>query len=296
MPLPAALTVGRGIGWFYGSVMRYHRADAREALALSLPERSPSERRRILRRMYAHLGMNAVELCRLTMTRPEDLIRQIRWEGEEHAPGVLARGKGALALSAHLGNWDLLCALSPKLGYPLTIITKEIRNRGINQWWMDVRQRFGLRFVPAHNSYRTCLAELRHNGVIGFILDQNMTYDEGLFVEFFGRPACTTPGLAYLSAHSGAPVVPVFTLREPEPGVHRVRILPPIEPPPDRKPETILAFTQRYTRIIEGMIRQYPEQWIWIHRRWRTQPGIAMGFPSSAPVLDVPLAAGSQTA
>ncbi len=269
--LPGALAVGRAMGWVYGSVVRYHRSEALAALRRSFPERSEAEVRAIVKRMYANLGMNLAELCRLDKVTDEHLRDFIRWEGEEHLRGALARGKGALVLTAHVGNWDLICAASPKFGIPLTIITKDIKNKALNDFWMKIRQRFGLRFVPAHRSYRACLHALKDNGVVGFVLDQNMIRTEGVFVDFFGRPACTTPGLAYLSAQSGAPVVPGFMVRE-EGGRHRVTFLPPIEPPPDREPATVQRFTQQYTKIIEDKIRQHPDQWIWIHRRWRTVP------------------------
>ncbi len=271
LSLPRALAVGRGLGWVYGSVIRYHRRDAFDALARAFPEWSPAGIRGIVRRVYANLGMNIAELARLPAASDETIRSLITIEGEEIAREALRRGKGALILSAHLGNWDLLCTFVPRLGYPLTIITKDIRNKALNEFWMAIRERFGLKFVPAHNSYRQCLHALKRNELVGFIFDQNMIADEGIFVDFFGRPACTSPGLAFMSAQSGAPVVPAFMVRQ-EGGRHVIRILPAIEPPPDRKPETIREFTQRYTRIVEDVVREHPDQWIWIHRRWRTQP------------------------
>lgn len=271
MPLSRALAIGRGLGWFYGSVIRYHRRDALEALRRSLPEKTEAERRSILKGMYLNLGMNAAEDLRLSQVTDEYLRDFVTWDGEAHAHDVLAAGKGMLVLSCHMGSWDLLCSIAPHFNYPTTIITKNIKNDSLNRFWMEARTRFGLKFVPAHNSYRLCLSALRKNEIVGFILDQNMIRTEGIFVDFFGKPACTTPGLAYLSAQSGAAVVPVFMIREAG-GRHRVKALPAIPPPPDRKPETIAAFTQQYTKIIEEMIRQYPDQWIWIHRRWRTTP------------------------
>jgi len=271
LPLRAALAVGRGLGWVYGSVLRYHRRDAVAALARSLPEKTPRERRAILDRMYRNLGMNLVEEFRLGRVGEDYLTDFVSWEGEEHAHEVFAAKKGLLVLSAHLGNWDLLCTIAPHFHYPTTVITKNLRNSALNAYWMETRARFGLKFVPAHNSYRQCLSALRRNEIVAFILDQNMIHTEGIFVDFFGKPACTSPGLAYMSAQSGAAVVPAFMIRLAN-GRHLVKALPPIPPPPDRTPETIRAYTQLYTQAIENMIRAYPDQWIWIHRRWRTVP------------------------
>lgn len=271
LPLDTALSIGRGLGWIYGSVIRYHRRDAIAALRDSFPEMTDRKRHLILKTMYRNLGMNIAEEFRLQHMTEDDLKRSIVWEGDHHAREALTAGKGVIVLSAHLGNWDILCTMAPKFNFPTTIITKNIKNESLNKFWMDARSRFGLKFVPAHNSYRQCLAALRRNEIVGFILDQNMIRTEGIFVDFFGKPACTSPGLAYMSAQSGAPVVPTFITREDN-GTHTVRMLPAITPPPDRKPETISDYTQRYTRIIEDAVREHPDQWIWVHRRWRTQP------------------------
>ena len=271
LPLSVALAIGRGLGWIYGSAIRYHRQDAIDALTRAFPEKTQAEIIGIVRQMYANLGMNLAEILRLGKVTDEFLRDMIEIEGDEHARAALQRNKGAVVLTGHLGNWDLLASIVPRLGYPLTVISKNIKNKGVNEYWMSVRQRFGVKFVPAHNSYRTCLTALKKKELIGFILDQNMIDTEGIFVDFFGKPACTTPGLAYMSAQSGAPVVPAFMIRR-DGGRHLVKVLPPLDPPPNREPETIREFTQKYTKIVEDMIRQYPDQWIWIHRRWKTEP------------------------
>jgi len=271
LPPAAALAFGRRLGWIYGSVIRHHRKDAVDALRRSFPEKSDAERHLILKRMYRNLGMNAVEEFLLASASNTYFEENIQWEGEDNVHTVLAAGKGMLVLTGHLGNWDLLCSIAPKFNFPTTIITKKIKNNTINTLWMEVRSRFGLKFVPAHNSYRQCLGSLRKNEIIGFAIDQNMINTEGIFVDFFGRPACTTPGLAFMSAQSGAAVVPVFIIRKDK-GRHLVKCLPPIAPPPDRKPETIRQYTQIYTKAMEDIIRSYPDQWIWVHRRWKTTP------------------------
>lgn len=271
IPLHTALRIGRGLGWFYGTVIRHHRRDAASALRRSFPEKSDAERQAILLEMYKKLGMNAAEELRMPTVSDAYLRDNILWDDESIIRDALAKGKGLLTLTAHLGNFDLLCTIAPHFNYPTTIITKTIKNRAINAWWMEARSRFGLKFLPAHNSYRQCLSALRKNEIVAFILDQNMINTEGIFVDFFEKPACTSPGLAYMSAQSGAPVVPVFMIRL-ENGLHRVKILPAVAPPPDRKPETIRQFTQLYTKIIEDVIREYPDQWIWVHRRWKTVP------------------------
>jgi KDO2-lipid IV(A) lauroyltransferase len=269
LPLPRALAFGRGMGWVYGSLLRYHRRDALDALARSLPDRDESARRTILHEMYRQLGMNMVEILRLDGGRTDELDARIGIEGEEIVQEALKRGRGVL--TAHLGNWDLLGMFTGRRGYPLTIISKTIRPAGVNAMWMRMRRAFGVSIVPAHNSYRELLRVLKRNELLGFILDQNRPAEQGIFVDFFGRPASTSPGLAFLAAQSRAPVVPVFIHRE---GLdrHVLRVLPVLEPPPDRSEENIRAATQAYTTVIENEIRRHPEQWIWLHRRWKSQP------------------------
>ena len=186
---------------------------AEEAVQRSLTACTPAECSDIIHRMYAGLGMNVVELGRLISMKEEQLDDYILLEGEEHLKDALSRGHGALILTGHIGSWDLLCTITPRYGYPLTVITKKIKQESLNRLWLDLRERFGVKFVPAHNSYRTCLKTLRQNELIGFILDQNMIDKEGVFVDFFGKPACTSPGLAFMSAQSKAPVVPAFIQR-----------------------------------------------------------------------------------
>jgi len=271
IPLSAALAFGSALGWIFGSVVRHHRRDAFDALRKSYPEKTERELRVIVNRMYKNLGMNQVEILRLAGGAIDETNNRITIVGKEIVDQALQRGKGVIILSAHFGNWDFLPMLTAKTLYPVTIISKDIKNKVINAMWMLTRKQVGVNIIPNHNSARAALRVLRRNEVLGFILDQNRPRDAGVFVDFFGRPACTSPGLAILSAQVQAPVVPVFIHRTPD-GRHLLQVLPAIEPPLDREPETIRKATQEYTKIIEDQIRQHPEQWIWLHRRWKTRP------------------------
>lgn len=270
LPLPAALAAGRGLGRLFGLVVPRNRARAMTNLARCFPEKTRGECRAIMWRMFANLGMNTAEMLRWLGGRQADMSGRIRMEGGERVQQAMEQGRGAGILTAHLGNWDLM-GLWAASRFPLTIISKDIKNAALNRFWMEKRAAAKVRIVPAHHSYRQCLRVLKANECLGFILDQNMIAREGIFVDFFGRPACTTPGLAVLAAHAQAPVLPVFMVRGAD-GRHVVRVLPALAPPADRKPETIAAATQQYTKIVEDVIRAFPDQWIWMHRRWRTQP------------------------
>ena len=271
LPLPVALAVGRGLGWIYGSVLRYRRAESLVALRRAFPERSVEDLKRIRSRMYANLGMNVVESLRVAGIDQDFVDRHITPVNQERIDEARKSGGGLLVLTAHVGNWEMLCVIAPTFVHHLTIVAKTMKSESLTRFIEQTRGRFGTRVLPSRNVYRECLRVLRNKETLGFILDQNRTQVDGVFVDFFGRPACTSTGLALLSYQAKAPVVPVFSVRKPG-GYHDVHVLPPIEPPPDREPETIRAYTQRYTTEIENMIRQYPDQWIWVHRRWRTQP------------------------
>ena len=271
MSRPAMLRLGARLGWFYGHVIRHRRAEALAALRRSLPELSPTEAITALDGMYRNLTLNLLEILRMYGGTVEELDQLMTIEGEEIVKAALQRGRGAMILTAHVGNFDLLAMFAAYRHYPLTIISKKLKTAAVNQIWSSLRERFGVSILFSHNAARGCLKALRANGLVGFLLDQNRPHDQGVFVQFFGRPACTTPGLTVLASQAQAPVIPIFISRRPD-GTHLLQVQPLIEPPPDREPATILRYTQLYTTITERIIRLHPDQWIWVHRRWKNQP------------------------
>ncbi len=271
-PYEVALRWGERMGVVWWWLSRRRRREAEAAVRLSLPDVGAVGARRIVRDMFRHLGMNAAESLWLTADRLKEFVRgRVRIEGLEHAQRVRDQGTGGLILTAHLGNFDLLCCAAPTIGFPLAIVAKRMRNEAVDAWIRIRWRSFGVEVLPPRNSIRDCIRSVRAGRFLGFMLDQNMTRDEGVFVEFFGRPACTTTGLAVLAAYTGAPVIPSFVNREPD-GRHCFRVLPPLDPPAGREPDALKAATQVYTRVIEEQVRAHPEQWIWLHRRWRTRP------------------------
>jgi len=272
LPLSGAMALARQWGWGLAHLVRLRRAYVLETLGRCFPEKSEPERRQIYNEMCVHQAMNLMELMRFAGGKDAELDRRVEAHGEAHVKQALERGKGVLILIAHFGNYDLMGLYAAKLfAYPLTIITKTLKNAPLNKLWWAMRRRAGVKEVPALNAYRPCVRALRKNELVGFMLDQNRPTDQGIYVDFFGRLASTTPGLAFMSAQTGAPVVPVFMRRTPE-GRHVLEVLPAIEPPPDRKEETLLAYTEKYTKIIEEQVRRYPAQWLWLHKRWKHRP------------------------
>jgi len=267
-----ALGWGERMGEAWWRVARRRRREAEQAVARSIADLDREAARRVVREMFRHLGTNAAESLWLTPERLGDFIRErVRIEGLEHVERARAQGAGGLILTAHLGNFDVLCCAAPALGFPLATVSKRMRDPTVDGWIRERWRAYGVEVLPPHNSIRDCIRAIRAGWFLGFMLDQNMTRDEGVFVEFFGRPACTTPGLAVLAAYTGSPVIPVFVRREPD-GRHLIQVLPPRDPPAGRQAEALRAATQEYTRVIEEQVRKCPEQWIWLHRRWRTRP------------------------
>lgn len=271
LPARAAWAFGRSVGAFLRTVIRYHRTSAEEALRFAFPDRSEAWRRNVLRSSYANMGLMLAESLRWMRQTSAEASDLVVWEGREHLDAALQRGRGAMLLCAHLGNWELVARVLAYSGYRLYMIVKPLRPAAVNDLVVRMRERSGARILPSHNSSRAVLRALRDGGAVCFVLDQNMIRTEGLFVRFLNRWACTTPGLAHLASASGAPIVPCFSERRPD-GSHVIHVLPAMDPPKDRVPESLRAATQQYVAVIEAFIREHPEQWIWVHRRWRTQP------------------------
>lgn len=272
LPLGWALALARHWGWMLAQVVRLRRTYVLDALARCFPEKTDRERRALYAEMCRHQATNLMELMRFAGGKDAELGGLLDVRGEEIVQAALSRGKGVLILIAHFGNYDLMGLYASKLfGYPLTIITKTLKDAKLNALWWEMRRKAGVTEIPAHKAYRPCVRALQQNGLVGFMLDQNRPNPQGVYVDFFGKLASTTPGLAFMSAQTGAPVVPVFMRRTPE-GRHVLEVRPILEPPPDRKEETLLAFTAACTKIIEEEVRRFPAQWLWLHKRWKSRP------------------------
>lgn len=274
LPPRCAQALSRSGGWVLAHVVRLRRTYVLETLARSFPEKTAEELQALYVAMCYHQILNVVEILQFVGGREAMVGARIDVRGQDIVSEALERGKGVLILIAHYGNYDLMGLFASRLlGYPVTIITKIIKNKSLNTFWWGLRQKAGLKTLPSHNAYRACVRALRQKELVGFIFDQNRPSAQGVHVDFFGKTASTTPGLALMSAQTGAPVVPVFMRRLPD-GRHLLEARPPVEPPPDRKAETLRDFTAVYTKILEDEIRRYPDQWLWLHKRWKSRPEI----------------------
>ena len=267
-----AAWLGRRLGDLAALALRGRRRVALANLALAFPELAPAARRRICRRAFQHLGLMLVELCGVLARPVEATLAGIRLEGLPHLRAVMSEHGRALILTAHLGNWELLAAACRLSGFPLTIVVRPLDAPWLNAPVERLRRKADVELVDKRGALRPVLDALRRGRLVGVLLDQNAARREGVFVPFFGRPASTSRSLALLALRTRTPVVPVFTWRE-EAGRHRVVIHPPLDLPATGDVEReIIELTMRCNAAIEAAVRRVPEQWLWIHDRWRTRP------------------------
>lgn len=275
LPLSAALRVGAWLGEIFYLFDRRDRRIALFNLNIAFPEKTVTEHRRILRASCRNLGRVAAEFCHLQRLDVAGLSQLVSFADRAAWEHAIERAgqRGAVILTAHFGNWELLAYAHGLLGHPVTLVHRAMRNAIFDQAITAVRSTAGTRAIKKRAAAKEALRTLKQRGMLAIPADQNQIFSYGVFVDFFGLPACTTPGPARLAMLTGAPLYPVFLVREGESKRHRIEVLPEVEMVTigDREAD-IQVNTQRCTAIIEGMIRRYPEQWIWFHKRWKTRP------------------------
>ncbi len=244
-------------------------------LAVAFPERSERERRRILRASYVNFGRGAAEYVRLGGFFYRRLKKRVRYERFWYWDEIRAKypGRGVLILTAHFGNFELLPAAHAMNGYQISLVHHTQRFLAGDALLNFVRRRTGVDAIRKHSAARAVLRQLRNGDLVGIPFDQNAKRSEAVFVPFFGEPAATASGLARLTVLSGAPVVPVFIVREPGGRRHRIEIQEeiPLAQTGDA-PADLVENTRRFVKAVEDMARRYPEQFLWTHRRYRTRP------------------------
>ncbi len=275
LPRGFALRLGAAIGsLLYWIDMRDRRVGLFN-LRLAFPEKTEAERRRILRVSCRNLGRMAAEVCHLPRLTAEGLPRYVRFANKDTWEHVLqlAEQRGAVIVSGHFGNWEMLAYLHGLLGHPVHLIHRPMNNPLVEEIIVGMRSRAGTHSIPKKSAAKSALRALKQHGLLVIPSDQNQTPSFGVFVDFFGTPACTTPGAARLAMLTGAPVFPVFLVREGESDQHSIVVLPEIEMVnTGNKEQDIVTNTQRCSDAIEEILRRHPEQWIWFHKRWKTRP------------------------
>ncbi len=203
----------------------------------------------------------------------ENVDEVVVYDGFENFACALKRGKGVLFLTAHLGGWELSAFVHSLHGYPLHVVMRPLDNPYLDRLVRRYRTMHGNTMVEKDDFVRGLLAAVKAGETVGILMDTNMTPPQGVFVDFFGVPACTASGLARIALRTDAAVVPGFTIWDSTLGKYRLRFDPavPLIRSGDDDADAV-ANTARFTSIIEGYVRQYPEQWLWVHRRWKTRP------------------------
>ncbi|HLI04011.1 MAG TPA: lysophospholipid acyltransferase family protein [Terracidiphilus sp.] len=256
----------------YLGFVRLRRVGARN-LKMALPALSRSTRRKILFSVYQHLGYQLVEFCRMQRYTPENTSDWLATEGLEHYLTAKARGKGVLILTGHLGAWELSSFYHSMMGHPMGMVIRRLDNRKLDEWVNRIRCLHGNYVLHKDDFGRGLLKAMHAGGAVGILMDTNMTPPQGAFVRFFGIPACTATGLAHVARKTGAAVVPGFMLWRGHERRYVLQFGPEVEiPRTEDVAADILEGTQRCTSVIETWVRRYPEQWLWIHRRWKTRP------------------------
>jgi KDO2-lipid IV(A) lauroyltransferase len=273
LPRALARRVADGIAWgVYRGFGRLHRVGMRN-LELALPELSEEERDRTLRGVFRHLGWQLVEFCRMARYTPENTSDWIRTEGLNHYQAAKIRGKGVLIVTGHLGAWELSSFYHSLTGHPMNMVIRRLDNRRLDEFVNGVRCMHGNRVLHKDDFARGLLNSMRKGETVGILMDTNMTPPQGVFVKFFGQEACTASGLARVALKTGAAVLPGFMLWEPKEGRYVLHFGKELVFAHTGNAEAdILAATQKCTSAIEAWIRSYPDQWLWIHRRWKTRP------------------------
>jgi len=267
--VPAA---GDRVGMLMRAISPRHARLVLTNLRLALgKERSEEDLQAIALQSYRYGGRSLLEFLRMPYMTKEQIEAKVTLVNTKYLDEALARGKGCILLTAHYGNWELVGARLAAAGYPMNVIARSQRDPKVTDLLTGVREKVGMRVIDRDQGAKGALRALRRNGIVAILLDQNAGTN-GVFVDFFGLPAATATGPAALARATGAAVAPIFSRREPD-NHHIGECLPLLELQfTDDKASDDVRNTQRMVALIEEHIRLRPEQWFWMHKRWKTRP------------------------
>jgi Kdo2-lipid IVA lauroyltransferase/acyltransferase len=272
LPRSWCLKLGRALGTLTYRCDRHHRnialANLRQAFGR---EKGPVELRAIARDSFRRFGETVADLFKLFPWKPANIAALIDVEGGENLADAVALGKGVLLFSAHIGNWEIGSPVISKAG-KFSVIARALDNPFLDRALLRFREGMGARVIYKQQAAKKVLQALRDREIVAILVDQNVLRREAVFVDFFGRPAGTTPALGAFHLRTGAPLLPVFCVPAAA-GRYRLRILPPVAfVPGEDVGAAVLKITGICTKIIETAIREDPSSWLWVHDRWRSRP------------------------
>jgi KDO2-lipid IV(A) lauroyltransferase len=242
-------------------------------LRIAFPEWSDSQRNAVIHKMVRNLGWMAAEFARFPRYNEKNIEQIIILDGHENFLEGQRRGNGVIYLTGHIGAWELSSFAHALYGFPLHFMARPLDNQRIDTLVNRYRELSGNKPIFKNESARAMLRILKDAGTLGILADQNTLPEEGVFVDFFGKAACSTSGIARVALHTGAAVVPGYAYWDAQIRKYRLRFEPPVELIRTGDAERdVLENTQRFTKIIEEIIRRHPDQWVWLHARWKTRP------------------------
>jgi KDO2-lipid IV(A) lauroyltransferase len=273
LPRPAARSVGAALGAVAFALTGRLRRTGERNLEIAYPGSDVRWRSRVIRQLYRNLGLHLAEFCLMRRYTRETTQSLIRYAGLEHYLAARDAGRGVLVVTGHLGLWELSSFYHSLMGYPMSMVIRRLDNPLVDRLVNGIRCMHGNTVLHKDDFARGLIGAMRRGDTVGILMDTNMTPPQGLFVDYFGVPACTASGLARVAMRTDAAVLPGFlTWREDE----RKYVLEfgeqlPIPRTGDDEAD-IITNTQICTTAIEQWVRRYPEQWLWVHRRWKTRP------------------------
>src|SRR5208283_3702074 len=273
LPRPLA----RGVGLLIGGLVyhlhpRLRRVGLRN-LQLAFPKKSKKDRRKILRGVYVSLGRLLGEVCLFPRYTQANASQVAVYQGFENFEDAEKLGKGVLLLTGHFGGWEIGSFFHALMGHPMQIVVRPLDNPHVDALVARYRVLHGNTMISNQEFARGLITAMRKNATVGILMDTNMTPPQGVFVDFFGIPACTASGLARVALHTGAAVVPAFTIWDEVLRKYRVEFDPALELVRTGNDDAdAVANTALFTNVIEDYVRRYPDQWLWVHRRWKTRP------------------------
>jgi KDO2-lipid IV(A) lauroyltransferase len=242
-------------------------------LGLAFPDWTDAQRKDVTRKMVRNLGWMAAEFARFPRLEKGNIENVVILEGHENFLEGQRRGNGVLYLTGHIGAWELSSFAHALYGYPLHYIARPLDNKRLDALVNQYRCSSGNQPIFKNESARVMLKILKDSGTIGILADQNTMPEEGVFVDFFGTPACATTGIARVALHTGAAVVPGYAYWDETMQKYRLRFEPPVDLVRTGDTERdVFRNTQRFAKAIEEIIRKHPDQWVWVHKRWKTRP------------------------
>ena len=273
LPRRLARAIGAAIGIFAFHLLGRLRRTGLRNLELAYPEWTAARRRDILRKVYRNLGCQLAEFCLMSRYTPEQASRFIEYDGLEHYLNARDRGKGVLVLTGHLGAWELSSFYHSLVGYPMGLVIRRLDNALVDDFVNRIRCRHGNRVIHKDDFARGLISSMRSGQTVGILMDTNMTPPQGVFVPFFGNDACTACGLARVALKTDAAVLPGFLLWDEARSRYTLRFGERIELTRTGDPDAdVQANTAAFAAVTEQYIRAHPEQWLWMHRRWKTRP------------------------